>query len=146
MQSNLLHYISLRCYIINLLSHEYQARNPWRFLCWLTSYICCWLVIDFLKNVCFEICMRDGATYMWSDSPGRGKWSKCGIFYLSWSSAVAKRFDFFQLSSTVNRFCPLHAKNVSVLALAFFLFSKFYCFYPHSAIFGTIWGRNRTFL
>ena len=30
-----------------------------------------------------------------SISPGRGKWSKCGIFSFFWSSAVTKRFDFF---------------------------------------------------
>ena len=35
-----------------------------------------------------------------------------------WSSAVTKRFDFFQLFSTVlERFCPLHSKNVFVLVL-----------------------------
>ena len=29
-----------------------------------------------------------------SDSPGRGKWSKCGIFKKKfWNSAVTKRFD-----------------------------------------------------
>ena len=40
-------------------------------------------------------------------------------FHIFWSSAVTKRFDFFQLFSAVlKRFCPLHSKNVFVLVLA----------------------------
>ena len=47
---------------------------------------------------------------------------------------------FFQLLSTVlKRFCPLDAKNVSVLVLAiFFSFSNFHRCYPQLAIFGTV--------
>ena len=40
------------------------------------------------------------------------------FFIFFWSSAVTKRFDFFQLFLTVlKRFCPLDSKNVLVLAL-----------------------------
>ena len=46
-------------------------------------------------------------------SPGRGKWSKCGIFNFFWSYAVTKRFDFFNFSQLF----PLHSKNVFVLVL-----------------------------
>ena len=54
-----------------------------------------------------------------SDSSGRGKWSKCGIFFFKLCCDQTVRF--FQLFSTVlKRFCPLDAKNVSVLVLAFF--------------------------
>ena len=48
--------------------------------------------------------------------PGRGKWSKCGIFSFFWSSAVTKGFDSFNFS--LKRFCPWHSKNVFVLVLA----------------------------
>ena len=33
-----------------------------------------------------------------SISPGQGKWSKCGIFLFFRTSAVTKRFDFFNFS------------------------------------------------
>ena len=33
-----------------------------------------------------------------SISPGRGKWSKCGIFSFFWSSALTKQFDFSNFS------------------------------------------------
>ena len=71
-----------------------------------------------------------------SDSPGRGKWSKCGIFSFFLKLCCDQTVRFFQLFSTVlKRFCPLDAKNVSVLVLAiFFWFSNFHCFYPQLAI------------
>ena len=56
-----------------------------------------------------------------SDSPGRGKWSKCGIFFIFLKLCCDQTVRFFQLLSTVlKRFCPLDAKNVSVLVLAIF--------------------------
>ena len=56
-----------------------------------------------------------------SDSPGRGKWSKCGIFSFFLKLCCDQTVRFFQLLSIVlKRFCPLDAKNVSVLVLAIF--------------------------
>ena len=40
------------------------------------------------------------------------------FFFIFWSSAVTKRFDFQLFSTVLKRFCPLHSKNVFVLVLA----------------------------
>ena len=48
-----------------------------------------------------------------SDSPGRGKWSKCGIFLFFLKLCCDQTVIFFQpLSTVLKRFCPLDAKNV----------------------------------
>ena len=60
---------------------------------------------------------RKQSTYE-SDSPGRGKWSKCGIFFILLKLYCNQTVWIFQLFSTVlKRFCPLHSKNVFVLIL-----------------------------
>ena len=55
-----------------------------------------------------------------SISPERGKWSKCGIYFLFfWELCCDQMVLFFQLFSTdLKRFCPLHSKNVFVLVPA----------------------------
>ena len=54
-----------------------------------------------------------------SISRGRENGQNVAFFHLFWSSAVTKRFDFFQLFSTaLMRFCLGHSKNVFVLILA----------------------------
>ena len=39
-------------------------------------------------------------------------------FSIFWSSTVTKRFDFFNFSTVLKRFCPLDSKTVFVLVLA----------------------------
>ena len=46
-------------------------------------------------------------------SPGRGKWSKCGIFLRLHCDQTVQLF-----STVLKRFCPLDSKNVFVLVLA----------------------------
>ena len=54
-----------------------------------------------------------------SFSWGRGKWPQCVIFWQNLSFTVIKRFDFFQVFSTVLKsLCPLLTKNTLVLVLA----------------------------
>jgi len=61
---------------------------------------------------------NSAATYE-SISPGRGKWSKCGILKFLLELYCVHTARFFQLFSTVlKRFCPLDSKNVFVLVLA----------------------------
>ena len=61
-----------------------------------------------------------------SDSPGRGKWSKCGIFLFFLKLCCDQTVRVFQLLSTVlKRFCLVHPKNVSILVLAIFLIEQF---------------------
>ena len=66
-----------------------------------------------------------------SDSPGRGKWSKCGIFLFFLKLCCDQTVRVFQLLSTVlKRFCLVHPKNVSILVLAIFLIEQFSPFLP----------------
>ena len=61
-----------------------------------------------------QTCMKHG-----SISPGRGKWSKCGIFSLFLELRCDQTPWPIQLFSTVlKRFWPLDSKNVFVLVLA----------------------------
>ena len=51
--------------------------------------------------------------------PQDGEKGQNVAFFICWSSAVTKWFDFFQLFSTVlKRFCPVHSKDVFILVLA----------------------------
>ena len=53
-----------------------------------------------------------------SDSPGQGKWPKCGIFLKLYCDQAVWFFQFF--STVLKKFVPysLHTKNVFVLVLA----------------------------
>ena len=56
--------------------------------------------------------------YIWVNFPRTGKMVEIWHFSIFWSSAVTKRFDFFNFSTVLKRFCPLLSKNVFVSVLA----------------------------
>ena len=56
---------------------------------------------------------------IWVNFPRAGKMVKMWHLSIFWSSAVTRRFDFFQLFSTdLKKFCPLDSRYVFVLVLA----------------------------
>ena len=61
--------------------------------------------------------LGEGVTFV-SDSPGRGKWSKCGIFYFLELCCDHTLFFFQRFSTVLKRFWPGHSKHVFDLVLA----------------------------